>query len=316
MKKISAFLLLITILYAQKPILSIEVNGTTKDMVLKKNKLIIGTDNGTLKEYDYQEKKFTKTIHLPKIKDFMGDLIYPRVFSVDKIEKHYLLLSESGEGGYSNLWMVKENKKEQIVFAKDKKAIIKARFINDQQILLAFLSNEVALFNIKSKQEIYRVQLSESKFSDFALNEDRTKAVFSCESGILNVIETKTGKTIHELKGVNLDNVYKVAFQNNIITGAGQDRKGSIYNLKNSKNDYIQGSFLIYATAISPSTNSVAFAMDEQNNISIYNRQTKSKIAELKGQKSTLNTIIFKDENILFSASEDNTILMWDLTKN
>ena len=55
--------------------------------------------------------------------------------------------------------------------------------------------------------------------------------------------------------------------------------------------------------------------MDEQNNISIYNRQSKAKIAELKGQKSTLNNIVFKDENILFSSSDDSTILMWNLNK-
>ena len=316
MKKITIFLLLLNVIYAQKPILSIEINGTAKDMVLREKELVIGTDNGLLQIYNYEDKKFTKTISLPKIKDFMGDIIAPIVFSVDKLEKRYLLLSESGSGGYSNLWISKEDNLTQLITANDRQSAIKARFIDKNHVLLGLLSNEALLFDIEHKKEIYRVQLSESKFSDFALNEDKTKAVFSCESGILNVIETKTGKIVHELKGVNLDNVYKVAFQNNIITGAGQDRKGSIYNLKNSKNDHIQGSFLIYATAISPTTKRVAFSMDEQNNISIYNRKTNSKIAELKGQKSTLNTIIFKDENILFSASEDSTILMWDLRKN
>jgi len=53
--------------------------------------------------------------------------------------------------------------------------------------------------------------------------------------------------------------------------------------------------------------------MDEQNNISIYNRATKTKIAVLKGQKSTLNTILFKDENVLFSSSDDNTVMVWNL---
>ena len=33
------------------------------------------------------------------------------------------------------------------------------------------------------------------------------------------------------------------------------------------------------------------------DNISLYTRSAKSKIAELQGQKSTLNTILFKDEN-------------------
>jgi len=53
--------------------------------------------------------------------------------------------------------------------------------------------------------------------------------------------------------------------------------------------------------------------MDEKNNISIYDTISKSKIALLKGQKSTLNVIIFKDENRLFSASDDSTILVWNI---
>jgi len=72
---------------------------------------------------------------------------------------------------------------------------------------------------------------------------------------------------------------------------------------------------LIYATALSPSAKKVAFAMDKKNNISIYNTSSKSKIALLKGQKSTLNVIIFADENRLFSASDDNAVLVWDLQK-
>jgi len=53
--------------------------------------------------------------------------------------------------------------------------------------------------------------------------------------------------------------------------------------------------------------------MDEQNNISVYNSATKSKLIILKGQKSTLNSIIFADENTIFSASDDDTVIMWKI---
>jgi len=55
--------------------------------------------------------------------------------------------------------------------------------------------------------------------------------------------------------------------------------------------------------------------MDEKNNISIFNTMTKSKTALLKGQKSTLNVIIFRDENRLYSASDDNSVMVWNLNK-
>ena len=297
-----------------KPIDRIEVNGTVKDMVLMDNLLIIATDMGHIEIKDIESNKSIKDILIPNVKDFMGDEIPARVMSVDKIDDIYLLLSDSGKSGYSNLYIYDKNL-TQILSAKDKKAIIKARFIDKEHILLGYLSNEVSLLDLKSKKERYRVQLSESKFSDFALNRDKSQAVFSCESGILNIIDVKTGKILKELKGLNVDNVYRVDFKNGIVTGAGQDRRGSIYDVKTGKGSYIAGDFLIYSTALSPSSKKVAFAMDEKNNISIYNRASKSKIALLKGQKSTLNVIIFKDENRIFSASDDSTIMVWDLNK-
>jgi WD40 repeat protein len=70
---------------------------------------------------------------------------------------------------------------------------------------------------------------------------------------------------------------------------------------------------LIYATALNPSATMAAFAMDEKNNISIFDLSTKSKKYLLKGQNSTLNTIVFKSEDTLFSASDDNIVIMWKL---
>jgi WD40 repeat protein len=225
----------------------------------------------------------------------------------------YLLLSDSGKGGYVNLWLEEKGVLTQLLNAKAKVAAIKARFVDKEHILLGLLSNEAVLFNTKTKKEVFRVQLSPSKFSDFALSDDKTQAVFACESGILNILDSKTGKTLKVLKGVNVDNIYKVDFKKDVISGAGQDRRASLYSSVTGTGSYIEGSFLIYATGLSPSTKKVAYAMDEQNNISIYNRETKVKIAELKGQKSTLNNILFKDENILFSSSDDNKVLMWNL---
>ena len=295
-----------------KPIESIEINGTVKDMVLRENLLVIATDMGHIEIKDIEGNQSIKNISIPNVKDFMGDEIPARVMSTDKIDNKYLLLSDSGKNGYSNLYIYDKNL-TKILSAKDKKAIIKARFIDKEHILLGYLSNEVSLLDLNSKKESYKVQLSESKFSDFALNEDKSKAVFSCESGILNIVDIKTGKILKKLKSQNVDNVYRVDFKNKIVSGAGQDRRGSIYDVRTGKGSYISGDFLIYSTALSPTASKVAFAMDEQNNISIYNSSTKSKIALLKGQKSTLNVIIFQDENRIFSASDDSTILVWDL---
>jgi len=317
MKYFIIILSLISSIYANnlKPYKEIIFNGGVKDMVLNNNNLIVGTDTGKLQVYDLKLQKIIKTIQLPKIKDFMGDIIDTRVASVDYLNKKYLLLSDSGIGGYTNIWLYKDNKLEKIISPKDELSIVKARFIDDNHILFGFLSNEVALYDIKNKKILYTHQLSESKFSDFALNENKTVGAFSCESGIIYIVNIKNGKIMKELKGIHVDNVYKVDMKNNIVVGAGQDRRASYFNLKTGEKGYFSANFIIYSAGLSPSGKKAAYAIDENNDIAIYNLNTKSKTQLLKGQKSRLNTIIFQDENTLFSAGDDETVMMWKLNK-
>ena len=318
MKKFLLLLCLSAGLFAVEsftPADTIDLNGTAKDMVYVDGELVIATDMGHIEVYKMPKKEKVKEVFIPNVKDFMGDIMPARVMSTDKLGETYLLLSDSGKGGYANLFIHENGKTIKVIGPEDQKALIKARFIDKEHILLGYLSDEVSLYDFKTKKEKYRVQLSESKFSDFALNEEKNQAVFSCESGVLSVIDVQSGKVIKTLEGQNVDNVYKVDFKKGMVAAAGQDQRGALYNVKTGKGTYIKGSFLIYATGLSPSASKVAFAMDEKNNITIYDTFTKSKKAILKGQKSTLNVIIFKNENELFSASDDNTVMIWNTKK-
>jgi len=292
---------------------SIHIDGNAKDMVVHAPLLYVGTSHGKLQVYDMRTKELTKEITLPKIKDFMGDPIFAAAASIDYLDGRYLLLSDSGDKGYSDLWIHENNITKRILSASDKKALVKARFIDKNHVLLGFLSDEVSLMDLTSKKERYRIQLSESKFSDFALNAGRTQAAFSCESGVISVIDTQTGRIIKELKGINKDNVYKVDYRHGIVAAAGQDRRAAYYDVATGQGGFFQASFLIYATGLSPSARTVAFAMDENNNITVFDLQTHRKIALLKGQKSTLNAIVFVDEKTLVSGSDDDTVLVWKL---
>ncbi len=315
-KLITVWIVLLAILHAAEtltPTEQIVVAGTAKDIVADGAHLYIGTDMGRLQVYDYTAKAFVYEIALPDIRDFMGDSVPPRVFSIDYKDGRYLLVSDSGVSGYSDIWIHENNQSTRLLSHEEKKVIVKGRFIDKDHILLGYLSNEAALYDIRSRKELYRVQLSESKFSDFALSEDHTKAVYGCESGVLSLIDTASGKVLQVLKGINKDNTYKVAYRQGIIAAAGQDRRGAIYRESTGKGDFIEGNFLIYATGLSPSAKLVAFAMDEQNNISVYDTASHTKLYYLKGQKSTLNAIVFTGETTLFSASDDNTVMAWKL---
>ena len=69
------------------------------------------------------KKVFTSYISLPDVKDFVGDMMPARIFSVDEIEGRYLLLSDSGKGGYSNLWIHENNVTTQLLRPKIKKPL-------------------------------------------------------------------------------------------------------------------------------------------------------------------------------------------------
>jgi len=294
------------------PIKELNASGYVYDIIVDDNYLYAGTGHGDLQVFDYNTNMIIKTITLPKIKDFMGDEIYPKIFSIDHIDDKYLLLSEA-RSGYRELYIHENNITTKVISIDDKETLAKARFIDKNHIFLADLGNEVMLYDLKLKKERYRFQISQSKFSDFDLNENKNRAVVGCESGEISVVDVEKGEVIQILKGQNLDNTYKVAISNNIVTGAGQDRRASYYKLPKGNGGYFEGSFLIYATALSPSGKYAAYAIDEENDIAIYDLSTHNKIALLKGQKSTLNTIVFLDEKILFSASSDPKIMMWKL---
>ena len=316
MKKLILFLFFSFFLFAKTlaPALTIDVNESVKDMVLADGHLLVmGTDEGKLKIYDLNKKSFTKVLHLPKIKDFMGDSINTSVSSVDYYKGKILMLSDSGVGGYSDLRLNENNKTVDVFTEKDKLSLVEAKFIDENNILLAFLSDEVALYNLKNKKIIYKKQLSGSKFSDLALNKKRDLAAFACESGEVTIIEPKSGKIVKRLTGINLDNIFKVDIKKNIVATAGKDRRAGWYNLTTGAKNYIQANFFIYAAALNPDATMAAFAMDENNNITIINLSTKDKLFLLKGQKSTLNMIIFKDDNTVFAASDDEYVNMWKL---
>ena len=296
-----------------KPYKEIKVDGSVDDITLYEDELLIGTSKGELYRYLFKDENLTKVTTIPKIKDFTGETIDARIFSVDDFKNSYLFVSDSGVGGYSDLWLFELNSTKHLIGSKDKLPIIKARFVDKDHALLGLLSSEAILYDLKNKKIDFRIQADESKFSDFALNEDRTKAAFSSESGIITIIDLKSKKILKKLKGVNRDNVYSVAFVKDVVTGGGKDRRGSIYDLKSGKRDFIQGDFFIYVTALDKEAKRVAFVLHEISDISIFDLGTKSKLYILKGQKGSVNHILFKDRDWLISSSDSDQILIWKL---
>ena len=298
-----------------KPFKELKADGAVNDIVIRNNKLIAATDGGSIIEYNLNDFTSKKIIHLAKIKDFMGDEIDDKIFSVDYIDGVYLMNADSGEGGFAKLSIIKNGKVTTLFGADKRLAIIKAKFTDKNHIFFADLGSTIYYYDFKNHKMIYTKSISESKFSDFALNSDKSQVVIADESGVLKLVDINSGKLIKEIKKQHLDNVFSVAFQKNWITGGGQDRRASYYNITNSTHGYFKGDFLVYATAISPNEKYFLYAMDSDNSMRIYDSDTLSQKYILKGQKSILTSVKFMDNNTIFSASHDDTIMIWKLNK-
>ena len=112
MKVLITVLLTVIFLFAKdiKPLYEFEASGNVIDIVVKKNLLYAGCDNGVLEIIDWQKQKLKKEIKIPDIHDFMGDIIGAKIFSVDvSPDDSKVILLSQGESGARNLSIIEND---------------------------------------------------------------------------------------------------------------------------------------------------------------------------------------------------------------
>jgi len=282
-------------------------SGGITDLVIKNGKLYVATKASKVDIFDINTKEKISSITLPKIKDFMGDEINSKIYSVDVLKDSILILSQGNKGGRA-IHIYKDSKLKEIISAKEKMYIARAKFVSEDKILFALLSNELYLYDLKTNKKIYDIQLSQSKFSNFSLNEDRKQVVVADESGILKLVDVASSDLIKTFAKQNLDNVFQVDIKNNIILTAGQDRRAAVYDVKANSAYHKNTSFLIYSAGLSPSGKIAGIASNEQNEVKVFNTKTQRDLSMLKGNNTTLTNIVFINEKEVFVTSDDERI--------
>jgi WD40 repeat protein len=279
--------------------------GTVQSILFENNILYAGTDNGTVEIFDKKSTNKLKTIKIPDIKDFMGDTIPSKIYSIDMLENNLLIVSQ-GMKGYRNIFLYKNDKLNKIIGIDKKYFIQKASFISNNEIIFALLSNQIGVYNFKNKKLKYLIQISASSFSHFMISEDKKTLATTDESGMVRLLNINSGQIIEQTKNQNLDKVYQLDYKNGIILTAGQDRKAIVYN----KNSFykMEFDFLLYSCGLSPTAKLGAIAYNEKNEVLVFDIESKRKIYNLKDQKATLTQILFINENELFTSSDDSNI--------
>ena len=296
------------------PEFSLKASGGVYDFVVDGNILYAATDAGIIDVFNFKTKKEIKKIQIPDIKDFNGESVPPKLFSVDKLNGIDGILAVSqGTNGFRNVFLYRENKLVKILSSeKDKLFVKRATFIDKNLIMLGLLSNELILFDINNKKQIYRKQLSTAVFSDFTTDFTRKITVTCEESGIIRAVNSHTGQIMGIFSGMNLDNVFKVAYADLTFITAGQDRKVGVYKW-GSEQYYLNSDFIVYCVGIDKQAKFGAYSANENNDIYVFDTDTRQILYKLKGQKSTQTKIYFLSGSKIISSSEDEYIMFWKL---
>ena len=292
------------------PTYSLKASGTVQEMVYKNNLLYLGTSKGTVEIFDTNKKKLIKKISIPKIKDFMQDTIDSKIYSIDLIEDKLLIVSQ-GMRGYRNLWIYEDNKLRKIIDIEKKFFITKASFIDESKIVFALLGNRIGIFDINKNITVTLTQVSQSSFSHFMVNEKRDMMATTDESGVVRILNTEDLSVLRQLDIKNLDRVYQLDYKNGKVLTAGQDRKAVFYD--NLSSYSLNFDFLLYSCALSKNAKYGAIAFNENNEILVFNTNSKKYLYKLIGQDATLTQILFVSQKEIFASSDSQTINFWSL---
>lgn len=287
-----------------------KATGTVQSMVFQEGKLYAGTDNGTVEVFDVDTQKRIEAIKIPDIKDFMGDTIAAKIYSIDLIKNKILIVSQ-GMKGYRNIFVYENKKLVKVIGIEQKLYIQKASFISSDLILFGLLSNQLGVYDMKKKQQNYLLQVSASSFSHFMISENKKLFATTDESGIVRVLNVENGQIVKQPKALNLDRVYQLDFKKGIILTAGQDRKAVVYG--KNKVYSLDFDFLLYACALSPNAKLGAVAYNEKNEILVWDIDTQKYLYNLSAQEATLTQILFIDEEELFVSSDSQIINYYKL---
>ena len=303
-----------------KPTYIYKASGGVIDIVNDIKNIYVATDASSVDIFSLKTKKFVKSIKVPQIKDFMGDIIDAKIYNVD-IYKNKVLLTSQASKGLREIHIFEDNKLNTIISIKKGLLIAKSKFITSDTVLFSTLGNEMYLYDYKKKKMLWQIDVKpqdatfNSTFADFALNEGKTLAAVADESGDIKIVDIKKAEVIDVLKDKNLDKVFKVDFKNNKIITAGQDGRCVVYNLDNNSNYFLREKhwFLIYGAGLSPDASLGAFSSDENNNVTVFKTKTKRKLYKLTDNIMTLSSILFINNDEVIITTDSNKFNYYNL---
>jgi WD40 repeat protein len=269
--------------------------------------LVSGLENGEIIIKDFKTLKKIDSIKLPMIKDFMDENIPMPIYSLDILGNKLLILG-GGEDNRREVFIFNLVSKKLTKLFETKDTLMKGKFLDKNRVIFGLLSDEIIIYNLKSKKNEFKKQIGNYVFSTFVKNGD--KIAIGDESGVLKIFNLKTHK-ITNISGFNKDKTISVGFRKNLVLNASSDMRIAVYNLKGDIRFSMKGKFLPYGADLSEKGDKLAFQIDDKNSIAVYNLNKKL-LKTLKGHKMPLNGLKFIGEDKILSFSP-NEIIIWSI---
>lgn len=303
----------VTFSQAIDPVMKIKTSGPITDFVLDGSTVLLSTAAGTIESYNLINGKKIEIIELPPSKDFMGNPVPTKVYSIDRLNDLTLYVTQ-GSHGFRNVELLDADFKIHLFDAEKERLMVKkARFINNELILLGLLGNELILYDLVKNETVYKTSISPYSFSDFDLNDDKSYVFTADESGVIHKMDVDKGNWLEDYSGNNVDNVFKLVASNETIITAGQDRRVGFYSLTGKQHHFLQKEFLVYCVGLSTDGKIAAYTADEENTIFLFDLEKKNETHKLKGHKGIVSKIEILNKSRVISSSEDGYLLIWDL---
>lgn len=288
-----------------KPISVIKTDSPMLDLAINGSNVYASSAKGDI--FQIEQGKLKKLCSLPKITTPYNDQIFQKALSLDVFGNGQIAIGAQD----GNLYLYSNNTLSKSGFKTDS-IIKKVAFVSKGSVLILLISGQVVLYDIEKNKQIYATQIGTSPLSDIALSKDKQVCAIVGEAGYVYIFDIKSGKLKNTYKNVNLDNIYKVSYQNGMILTAGQDRKATLLKDNGEIVVKLNSEFLVYGCALNGNASKAAYNCNEQNDICIYDINSKN-TAYAKGSSASLNRILFIDDKKFVSVADENKILIWSV---
>jgi len=293
-----------------KPVAVIKTSGLVSDFVVDGNLLYAATDEGSIDIIDIVQQKVVDQIKFKPLRTAIGISVPTRIFSVDRFQGKTLIVS-SADHAYRNVWIHDGKKLRKIIDSKEKVMAKRALFIDENLTFMGTFGSDVILYNKSDTYQNYTEHISYNAMGGIALNESKKKAAVGDEGGTVRIIDVATSNIDLVLNSENRDNIYRVAFRNNIVITASQDMRVGVYLVDDNRSYHIKSDFLVYCVGMSISGKTGIYSSGYDHELQLFDIKTSKKGDRLIGHNAIVNKIVFVDEKSIVSAGDERNIFFW-----